>query len=62
MTAKKKPANSWLVREMQGMRNGMTREVTSQLVVSIKGTPKVPRSIPSFPTEHQQVKSPAKSK
>ena len=34
-----------LVREMQGMRNGMTPRTTIQLVVSFKGTP---RFIPSF--------------
>ena len=41
-----------LVREMQGMRNGMTPRQTIQVVVSFEGTP---RFIPSFPTENHQV-------
>ena len=48
-------ANLRPVREMQGMRNGMTPRKTIQSVVSFQGTPWF---IPSFPTEHQQEKGP----
>ena len=50
-----RPAEGWCFTELadarQGMRNGMTPCKPSPMV-SVKG---IPRFIPSFPAEHQQV-------